>query len=235
MTTTEAKPLALLIPGLDGTGETFHRQQALLAGHYRVLAWNYGTGGNYTLHDLTRRLGEATEREPPASILVAAESFGGLVAMDYVLTYPARVRRLILVNTFPYYRRRAILWLACGLTPLLHFKTARHLKNKIVDIILIREGVKPEDRMRFRDIVSRIDPAGYRRRLQLIRETDLRPRLPEVAVPTVLIAAHKDKLVPSVSEARLMKSLIPGARIHEFPGAGHALILSGGISLLDYA
>jgi pimeloyl-ACP methyl ester carboxylesterase len=234
MESTASKPLALLIPGLDGTGELFFRQRELLAGEYRVLAWNYGKGGDFTLHDLASRIGAATAGEPPASILVAAESFGGLVALDYVLTYPERVRRLILVNAFPYYRRRRRLWLACRLAPLLQVEGARRLKNKIVDAVLSREGIRPEDRARFLDIVTRVDHAGYRRRLQLIRESDMRPKLPQIAVPTVILAAHRDKLVPSVAEARLMKAQIRDARLHEFPAAGHALMLTPGISLLDY-
>jgi pimeloyl-ACP methyl ester carboxylesterase len=230
----EEKPLALLIPGLDGTGELFYRQTESLARRYRVCAWKYGPGADGALADLTRSIGAATESEPPHSVLVVGESFGGLVALDYVLRYGVRVRRLILVNTFPYYRRRLRVRLLSLLTPLLRLTVARRLKECVVDRILSGEGVLPEDRRRFHEIVSRIQPEGYIRRLQIIMRTDLRPRLQDIAVPVVLLASGRDKVVPSVSEARFMAVRIPCARVYEFPEAGHALLQTAGISLLDY-
>jgi pimeloyl-ACP methyl ester carboxylesterase len=50
----------------------------------------------------------------------------------------------------------------------------------------------------------------------------------------VLLASGRDKLVPSIREAHFMASRIPNARVHEFPEAGHALLLTPGISLADY-
>ena len=234
MGNSAVKPLALLIPGLDGTGELFYRQQELLARSHRVRPWNYGRSGHCDLQELTVRLGEATGDEPPGSILVVAESFGGLVALNYVLLYPLRVRRLILVNSFPYYRRRLRIHAACGLAPLLQLRTVRSLRDYLIDRILSREGIRPEDRRRIRNIMTRIDRAGYRRRLRIILQADLRPRLPEIAVPVVLLAAQKDRIVPAVAEAEFMASRIPGACMRTFANAGHALLLTPGVSLLDY-
>ena len=234
MTDPEAKPLALLIPGLDGTGELYYRQAELLARTHRVRQWNYGRIGQAGLQELTESLGRATGDEPPGSILVVAESFGGLVGLNYALLYPERVRRLILVNTFPYYRRRLRIRAACRLAPLLQTQTIRRLREYLVDRFLSREGIRPEDRRRIWDILTRVDHQGYRRRLRIIVETDLRSRLPEIAVPVVLLAAQRDRIVPSIAEAKFMAAKIPHARLHTFAGAGHALLLTPGVSLLDY-
>jgi pimeloyl-ACP methyl ester carboxylesterase len=232
--TTAAKPLGLLIPGLDGTGKLFAFQLEALARKYRVCAWSYQAGADFDLADLTGKLASATAGEAPGSILVVGESFGGLVALDYVLRYPDRVRRLILVNTFPYYRWRLRLRLAQALTPLLELKLARQVRHFIIGRVLRCEGIPAEGRLQFQEAIKQIDPKGYRRRLQLIRETDLRPRLGEIAVPTVLLASARDKLVPSIPEAHFMASRIPRSRVHEFPKAGHALLLTPGISLANY-
>jgi pimeloyl-ACP methyl ester carboxylesterase len=234
-TTPCTKPLALLIPGLDGTGKLFYRQQEVLARKYRICPWSYGPGADFDLADLTRNLGSATAGEPPGSILVVGESFGGLVALDYVLRYSERVRHLILVNTFPYYRRRLSLALALALTSLLPFKITRIAKDLFVECILRWEEIPPEERRRYHETNQLIDPQAYRRRLQVIRGTDLRPRLGEIAIPTVLLASRHDKLVPSVAEAHFMAARIPRSRVHEFPNAGHALLLTPGVSLADYA
>jgi pimeloyl-ACP methyl ester carboxylesterase len=53
---------------------------------------------------------------------------------------------------------------------------------------------------------------------------DLRPRLAELRTPSLLVIGTRDRLV-SASEVRELGALIQGARVEEFPGAGHALFL----------
>ncbi len=232
--TSDSKPLALLIPGLDGTGKLFYRQIEPLAGNCRVCPYEFGAGANFDLADLTGELGRFTAGEPARSILVAGESFGGLVAIDYALRYPERVRLLILVNAFPYFRRRLRIRLARVLARLLELRAARQIKNLVVDRILQREGIPQQDRRRYQEVIRMINRSAYLRRLQLVQELDLRPRLREIAVPCTILAGGRDKIVPSVREARFMAARIPGAGVHEFPEAGHALLLTPGVYLADY-
>ena len=228
------KPLALLIPGLDGTGRLYYRQIEALAHKYRVRPWDFGPGADFDLASLVGELGQATATELPGSMLLVGESFGGPVAIAYVLRYPERVRRLILVNTFPYYSRQLRLVLGIGLSGLLTLDLARRVKDLVVNRILADEGISEEDRLRYKEIVATIGLESYRRRLQLLRQIDLRPQLTEIRIPVALLAAGRDKIVPSVPEARFMASQIPNAQLVEFPEAGHALLLTPGISLADY-
>ncbi len=232
--TADAKPLALLIPGLDGTGLLFYRQLEALEHKYRVLPWSYGLGADSDLNGLIRHLGAETKTEKSASILAVGESFGGLVAIGYVLQYPERVERLVLVNTFPFYRRRFRLRLAHVLAPLLRFKAGRKIKETVINHVLREEGIPAEARERIRVAVRQVRLEAYRHRLQLILQADYRPRLGEISVPTILLASGRDKLVPSIREAHYMASRIPHAQVHEFPDAGHALLLTPGISLVDF-
>lgn len=229
------KPLALLIPGLDGTGLLYYRQLAALSERYRPLAWRFRDAGEFDIPDLVRELGEGTEGEAPHSILVVGESFGGVLAMHYVLAYPERVRRLILVNTFARYPGRLRIGAARCLAPLLRYRLACRIKDYAADRILAREGIAPADLRRYREIVHGVDLRAYCRRLALVERADLRGRLGEIAVPTVILAAGRDKLVCSVRQARYLASRIPRAIVHEFPHAGHALLLTPGVSLADYA
>lgn len=230
----DARPLALLIPGLDGTGLLFSRQLAALERKYRVLPWSYGPGDDSGLNDLIRDLGRETMTEESASILVVGESFGGLVAIGYVLQYPERVGRSVLINTFPFYRRRFRIRLARALTPLLQFKVGRQIKESIIDHVLREEGIPAEARKHYQAAVGQVHLEAYRHRLQLILEANVRPRLGEISVPTILLASGRDKLVPSIREAHYMAARIRNARVHEFPEAGHALLLTPGFSLAAY-
>jgi len=227
------KPLALLIPGLDGTGKLYDRQIGLLAGKYRVQPWHFRPRDAFNLGDLVDEIAQGTqdEREP---MLVVGESFGGLVAIQFVLDYPVRVRQLALVNSFPFYRRRIRIRLGCRLARLLDRPAVMGIKDYVVERTLAAEGIPPEDRLFYRQAIRQVHHPAYRRRLELVRDVDLRDRLREIRVPAHLFASGRDKLVPSIREARYMHSAIRGSRIHEFPHAGHALLLTPGFSLAEY-
>jgi len=228
------KPLALLIPGLDGTGLLYYRQVDGLAVRHRVLPWAFRPRASFVYDDLIEELGRATSGEKPGSIVVVGESFGGTIAMHYALTYPERISRLVLINTFARYRNRLRIRLACRLAPLLHFAWVRAIKDFITEQMLAREGVPLECRRRYYEIIQLVDRAAYQRRLELVRDVSLVERLQEIAIPTLVFASGRDKIVPSRREARLMASRIPNARLYEFPRAGHALLLTAGFSLADY-
>jgi pimeloyl-ACP methyl ester carboxylesterase len=228
------KPLALLIPGLDGTGKLFYRQIERLSEHYRVVAWSFLPRALFDLPDLTRELGECTAGEKPGSMLVVGESFGGVIAIQYALTHPERLNRLGLVNTFPVYRRRIRIRLALRLVDLFNRPGLRTIKERVADRMLASEGILREDRLTYKEAIKLVHYPSYRRRLEIIRTVDLRKRLHEISVPTLLFASGKDKLVPSISEARYMASHIPQATVYEFPRAGHALLLTPGFYLADY-
>lgn len=229
-----SRPLALLLPGLDGTGLLYYRQLEALEQRYRVRAWELPRHGAFDYPDLIEEIDRATEAEEPGSMVVVGESFGGTVAMHLALARPERVRTLVLVNTFPRYRRQGRIRLACRLAPLLRWSVSQRVKNAVAERTLAFEGIDADDRRRYREIIEHVDPIGYRRRLELVRCVDLRARLEEIAVPTILFASGRDKLVPSIAEARFMASRIPRARLYEFPRAGHALLLTPGFSLADY-
>ena len=213
----------------------YYRQVEALSRRYRVRPWRFAPRAVFDYADLVQELGAGTEGETPHSVLVVGESFGGVLALHYALAFPERVRRLILVNTFPYYRRRLRIRLAELLAPALGWEASRKLKGRIVESILGREGIEGEDLDRYGAIVRQVDLQAYRRRLALVRQVDLRPRLREIRAPTVILASGRDKLVPSRLEAQVLASGIPHAIVHEFPRAGHALLLTPGFSLADYA
>ncbi|PYV11856.1 MAG: hypothetical protein DMG07_18255 [Acidobacteria bacterium] len=218
------KALALLIPGLDGTGRLYYRQIERLSARYRVRPWEFRQAGRFDDADLVGELARATGGEPPATIVVVGESFGGTVAMHFALACPDRVGTLMLVA----------IGLACRLSALLSLSAARAVKDLVAERTLALEGIPAEDRRRYREIVRAVDLAAYRRRLELARAVDLRARLDEIQARTLLFASGRDKIVPSLAEARFMASRIPRAELHEFPRAGHALLLTPEFFLADY-
>jgi pimeloyl-ACP methyl ester carboxylesterase len=228
------KPLALLIPGLDGSGRLYGPHLAALSVRFRPLAWRFKPRDCFDFADLVSELGDATAGEEPGSIAVAGESFGGPIAMHFVLSFPDRVRSLVLVNTFCFYSGRIRIALACRLAPMLRWQVPRRAKNMVGAGLLASEGVPAAGRRLYREVVDGVYLPAYLQRLALTRRVDLRPRLSEIRIPTRILAGGRDKVVPSLRQARLMARSIHGARLHTFARAGHALLLTPGFSLADY-
>ncbi len=228
------KPLLLLLPGLDGTGRFFEPHLAALSEHYRPLPFAYRHRPPFGFGDLVEEIAEATGSEPPGSIVVTGESFGGPVAMNFVLAYPERVQSLVLINTFSRYSWRIRIRLGCRLSGFLRWKGIQQLKTLVAEGILRMEGVPPVLRGHYHRVVQMIDMDSYCCRLNLVRDVDLRQRLCEIRVPTLILAARRDKIVPSWRAAEFMRARIPLARVREFPAAGHALLLTPGFSLAHY-
>jgi pimeloyl-ACP methyl ester carboxylesterase len=228
------KPLALLIPGLDGTGKLFYRQTPGLSKTHRVQPCAFRPRDSFDLPELAREIANGIEDEEPESVLVVGESFGGMIAMQFVLDHQDKVRRLALVNTFPVYRKRIRIRLGCLLSGLIDKPLPGRLKNFVVDRTLASEGIPAEDRLRYREAIDCVYHPAYCRRLQLVRDIDLRSRLHKITVPTFLFASGRDRIVPSVPEARYMHSVLTNSKIFEFPDAGHALLLTPGFDLSEY-
>lgn len=69
------------------------------------------------------------------------------------------------------------------------------------------------------------DPAALRGGLDILARADLRPMLPAITMPTLLIGGARDTLIPTAAlEATL--ALLPDARLALIDGAGHAPFLS---------
>lgn len=71
-----------------------------------------------------------------------------------------------------------------------------------------------------RQILRQSGPDAAVRLIESIAGIDLRPRVAEVALPTLLIHGEADALVP-VSDAVWLAERMPNATLHILPGAGH--------------
>jgi len=149
-------------------------------------------------------------------------SLGGCVAQALAVRHPARVRALVLVNTFARLRPAGVrglgrlarrVWLfAFAPMPALAAFIARGLFPK------------PEQRPLYDAAVARLSrnpKEPYLAAMRAISGFDLRPQLAAVRCPALVVAGDRDQTVP-LAAARALHAAIPGACFALVPDSGHA-------------
>lgn len=148
---------------------------------------------------------------------IVAHSFGGRVAIKLAAQTPARVRRLILVDSAGIRPRRTLRY---------------HLKVAIAKTVKLVFRAAPGmarflhlDRLAARQASSDYQRAGELRStfVRVVNE-DLQADLSFIQAPTLLIWGERDDSTP-LADAQIMRRLIPISRLEVIPGAGHFAFL----------
>lgn len=222
-----------MVPGIDGTALLFYRQIPLLAEHYRVSTFPLPDQSDSTMQSLVEDLREHCDRFAPGQpVTLCGESFGGALSLSYALSHPETLRHLVIVNSFSFIRRRARLRLAPLLLKAVPWR-AMSLARRVSRSRLHSPHTLPEDLSRYHERIRQGGRLGYIRRLEILREYDIRTRLGEIQSPTLFLASDLDRVVPSVSEARFMASRMPRATVKVLQGHGHVCLIHHELNLLE--
>ena len=225
-------PPFLYLPGLDGSAELLFAQEEELATAYRVHRVPWRTEGRFGYEDLVGDVRGTLDELGVERAVVFAESFGGTVALQFALEHPERVERLVVLNSFAYFPKRALVRWGRALARTAPLPVVAAIRALVDVPTLALEGVPPEARRRFLRAANAQPLAAYARRLELVESLDLRSRLHELKVPALFIAAELDRVVPW-RESQFMAERVPGAQFRLLPHIGHATLLTPGVSLLE--
>jgi proline iminopeptidase len=165
-------------------------------------------------------------------LVLAGYSWGGLLALLYALEHPGRVERLALISTAPVWRgAREIFeqrFLERGASPVIQQMRAE----------LASSGLKERDPERYRRRAFELSVAGYFHDPDRVKDLtpfritgrtqtevweslgdfDLRPRLPDIGVPAVVLHGDDDP-IPLEASRILAQGL--AAPLHVLPDCGH--------------
>ena len=219
------------VPGMDGTGLLFYRQVPLLEHRFRVVTYalrDAAADMDAMVDDLARVLCTAAPDGAPA--VLVAESFGGTVAMSFALAHPERVRALVILNSFPWFRPQRRLRLALAGLGLMPWGAMRVVR-RLTAFRLHSHHTRRIDIARFHALTAATTRLGYRNRLRILTRLDLRERLAELRMPTLFLAADEDHLIPSVEQAALMSARVPDATMRVLHGHGHSCFLAHDLDL----
>jgi 3-oxoadipate enol-lactonase len=226
-------PAFVYVCGIEGTGRLFYKQAADLARDHTVISFPLRGEGRYALSRLVEDLAWVLRDVGAGRATVLGESFGGLLTMAAALEHPELFERMILVNTFPHFSQRAKIHLGCALFEAFYQLMKAH-RTRAARHVLFSGDVSEEDRRLFREHTRVVPREGYLSRLRIIRDTDLRPRLREIKVPALVVAGTADRLLDSVSAARLMAAGLSCARLKLLEGTGHVALLSERVRVRDW-
>ncbi|HZI18748.1 MAG TPA: alpha/beta fold hydrolase [Pyrinomonadaceae bacterium] len=227
-------PTFVYVGGVEGTGRLFYKQAEDLRRDHTVVSFAMRGAGRYRLDELVEDLAWVVERAGGGPATFLGESFGGLLTMAASLARPEMFERMILVNTFPYFFQRVRITLGVSLMTLVPRPLMKAHQTRAARHFLFSPDVGEEDRARFCELTGAVEHEGYVSRLRIIRAADLRPRLKDITIPTLVVAGTADRFLDSVRAARLMAGSIPRARLKLLEGTGHMALLSGRVRVREW-
>jgi len=202
----------------------FWREQVgPLSASHRVLALDFrGHGGSevtdpgYTLDRLAEDVHEAMRALDATPAVVVGHSMGGMVAQRLAAVHPGKLTALVLVTTTAAADRSLISRRIRDDTPAEGFRAAllRHFPGWFLPTSdhELAEWVRSE-MLRTPEHVALSLVDDY-------ADVDLRPGLPHIQVPTLVIGATGDASTPPLMSEEIAR-LVPGATLAVIDGAGH--------------
>lgn len=230
----QGEPLVLIM-GLGGGSSLWWRQVDFFSPEYRVVVYDSRGVGRTdkpdTPYSMDMLVGDAAgllERLGIASAHIYGVSMGGMVAQELALRYPELVSSLVLGATtcgsghaaMPSQETLQKLFGIMTLSPEEAVKVATSVTFS--PTFIERHPDKINDWL-IKGAESPPSPMGFKRQAEAAAGFDTYDRLPQIRVPTLILAGTADQLIPS-DNSRILASRIPSAKLVLFEGAGHGYL-----------
>jgi 3-oxoadipate enol-lactonase len=218
----------LLVMGLGWPSQAWQRLRPALSEKYRTIALdNRGVGksdapaGPYSIAQMAADAAAVLNAARVNTAHIFGVSMGGMIAQEFALQYPNKVRSLILGCTAaggPEAVRaedEALRVLMTRGQDLEQF--ARAINPFIYDAGTSPQLVEEDTATRLKFYAS---GEGYFAQLQAVIAWEAYSRITQISAPTLVIHGENDRLVPA-ENGRRIAGRIPGAKLVIIPGASH--------------
>ena len=232
----KAEPL-LLIMGFMMNAAAWAPQIAALAARYHVIAFdNRGAGrttqpeGAYSIPQMAADTAGLLDHLGIDSAHVVGASMGGMIAQEFAIRYPARVRSLVLACTTPggphsagYEALKANTAMAGEIEDIAAAMTPERVREQLEQLFTPEFLANPGPG--FGPMVAAIVQypqtlAGLKGQAAAIAVHDTYGRLGEIKAPTLVVAGDADPLIDP-GNSRILAERIKGAELRLLPGLRH--------------
>ncbi|GIV23516.1 MAG: alpha/beta hydrolase [Bacteroidia bacterium] len=227
-------PWLVLIHGYMVDGGMFLPVEDSLAQHYRLLipdlrgygsAWNWP--GPYTLRqraeDVLPLIQQYASEE---KVWVLGYSMGGVIAQLLATLAPGQIEGLILGCTFAYKPLTTIeQWQGRLLPRILRLLPPASLANLLYPQVFGHDTFPAEVIEWYKKVLQRTRLEVLLADAAEIFKVDMRPLLPKIPHPALVLGGGADLIVPP-HHSRLLAEKLPHSQLILYPGAGHALIFT---------
>jgi len=224
-----AKCPVVYLPGVDGTGRLLYRQPGL-AERFTLRCVSYPQDDRHTYSDLVALGVKQLEDTGPGVVL--AESFGGAVALMLALERPDLVRRLVLVNTFAWYPRRLFIGAVGVVGPWLPNTPSHPATRDVRGLFFFGPRIPKAEQDAWWDRTDDVPMRVYGHRFRMLAGLDLRQRLPEIDIPSLVFTSPNDWVVPATAGHLLAKRLPRAKWIAQ--SAGHAAMIDPRVDVASW-
>ncbi len=231
-----AEPL-LLIMGFTMNAAAWAPQIPALAERYHVIAFdNRGAGrttqpdGGYTIPQMAGDAAALLDHLGIASAHIIGASMGGMIAQEFAIRHPGRVRSLVLACTTPggpksagYAEMMTTSAEGLEINDLSEMLTPERLTEGMEQLFTPAFIAHPGPGLMQMGSAAMLYPqtlAGMKGQLAAIRAHDTYDRLTTISAPTLVIGGDADTLVDA-KNSPLLASRIPNAKLHMLPGQRH--------------
>ena len=217
MTDDQRRPPVLFIPGMACSAEIFQAQALALWPHASVMIAAIPPG------ETVAAMAAAILAEAPPRFAAVGVSLGGFIALEMMRQAPDRVERLALLATNAHAdtpdRAKARLAMIEAARSA-HFPTFG--ETLFTDIMLPARRTEEPLRQIARRMADAVGFDAFARQVRsIMTRPDARSRLPDIAVPTLIVVGDQDTVSPP-AVAQDMAAAIPHARLVVLPDCGHA-------------
>lgn len=204
----QGKSTLVFLHGWTKKKEDYWELFKLLAPHSRIIAVDLPGFGQtaltkpYALDDYVTDLEDFLRQKKLRKIVLVGHSFGGRVAIKFVLKNSNMVEKLVLIDSAGIERKSLPVLLKIWLSN----KTPQTIKH------LLPFQVGSDD--------YRATTGYLRDTMKNIVTENLEPALKNISVPTLLVWGEKDHTTP-LWQGRLMHKLINGSKLEVVPDGDH--------------
>jgi pimeloyl-ACP methyl ester carboxylesterase len=234
----EELPLLIYLPGMDGSGHLLLSQIPGLAKEFDIRCLRIPSNDFSSWKVLSNKVLDLIHTELEKSscrpVYLCGESFGGCLAIKLAVASPNLFKKIILINPASAFGSRIWLNWASQFTSLVPEFLYQIGSLGLLPFLMSFSRVNRENSRKMLKAMRDVPAATAFWRLSMLKDFHVdKVSLSSLTQPILLIASGNDNLLPSINEARRLKTDLQSSKIAILPDSGHACLLEEGIDLYE--